>query len=208
MEYAFFAIGMVSAVTLLPLLAATLINPQFRVWPPPRQDSWQSIVFWPLFRLLNVAAFATALASGAGFLGLPSWLRGFAVVGLAVSGAAYIYALFALGKRNTYCNADGLVTQGIYRWTRNPQYATVIPVYASLAVAADSGLTYVLCLLMIAVYVLMALVEEPWLEACYGAPYRRYCRRVPRFFNWHRAKVLAGRLGRHVLRLVNSRLSA
>jgi len=40
---------------------------------------------------------------------------------------------------------------------------------------------------MMAVYALMVLCEEPWLEKVYGAPYRRYCRRVPRFFNWGRA---------------------
>jgi protein-S-isoprenylcysteine O-methyltransferase Ste14 len=121
-------------------------------------------------------------------------------VTLGLSGLAYGYALFALGKSNTYCNVGGLVTYGIYRWTRNPQYATVIPVYLSLAVAADSGLTYILCAAMIAVYVLMALNEEPWLEAAYGDVYRRYRRRVPRFFNWRRARVLVGWILRGLLR--------
>jgi protein-S-isoprenylcysteine O-methyltransferase Ste14 len=66
----------------------------------------------------------------------------------------------------------------------------LIVVYACLALAADNGSTYVLCAAMMAVYALMVLAEEPWLETVYGESYRRYCRRVPRFFNWRRAAVL------------------
>jgi protein-S-isoprenylcysteine O-methyltransferase Ste14 len=40
---------------------------------------------------------------------------------------------------------------------------------------------------MMAVYYLMILAEEPWLAAVYGEPYRRYCREVPRLFNWRLA---------------------
>jgi hypothetical protein len=56
------------------------------------------------------------------------------------------------------------------------------------------------------VYVLMALVEEPWLEATYGLSYLQYCRRVPRFFNWHRAWVLLLTGLRHVQRQLWPRL--
>jgi protein-S-isoprenylcysteine O-methyltransferase Ste14 len=67
----------------------------------------------------------------------------------------------------------------------------LIVVYGCLAVAADSAPTYVLCAAMMAVYGLMVLAEEPWLEAAYGEPYRRYCSEVPRFFHWRRAAALA-----------------
>ena len=96
-----------------------------------------------------------------------------------------------MGRDNSYCAQDGLVTDGIYRWTRNPQNAMLIVVYGCLAIAADSAPTYALCAAMMAVYTLMVLAEEPWLEAAYGEPYRRYCSRVPRFFNWRRAAILA-----------------
>ena len=49
---------------------------------------------------------------------------------------------------------------------------------------------------MMAVYVLMVVAEEPWLAAAYGESYRRYCRRVPRFFNWRRAAALVHTAGR------------
>ena len=92
-----------------------------------------------------------------------------------------------LGRDNSYGAQDGLVTGGIYRWSRNPQNAMLVVVYGCLAAATDGGGTYLLCAAMMAVYVLMVLCEEPWLEHVYGEPFRRYCRRVPRFFNCRRA---------------------
>jgi protein-S-isoprenylcysteine O-methyltransferase Ste14 len=124
-----------------------------------------------------------------GGLGLP-WTIRLAGLGLFLaSGALYLYALFALGRANTYCRRGGLVTDGVYRWTRNPQYATVIPAYAGLAAAADSAGVLLLVALLIAVYVLMAHAEEPWLRRQYGEAYERYARAVPRFFNFRRVWV-------------------
>lgn len=183
-----FAIGAVIAVTLLSLLAATLLVPSFRIWPTPGPKTWQSYVFWPLFRGLNVLCFAAAIADQpANWLGLPTWLRAVAFVLLAGSIALFVYSFRVLGRDNSYGAQDGLVMAGIYRWTRNPQNAMLVVVYGCLAVAADSAPTYVLCGAMMAVYVLMILAEEPWLEAVYGEPYRRYRREVPRFFNWRLA---------------------
>lgn len=185
-------LGATCAAVLIPLLLATYIAAdRFRIWPTPGEKSWQSRVFWPLFRLLNVAAIAAAICDREPFVGLPTGLRIAGAIALGISIVLYGYALMSLGKRNTYCARGGLNTAGIYRWTRNPQYATVIPLYVFLAVAADSGPTTALCGALIAVYVLMALVEEPWLDAAYGAEYRRYRARVPRFFGLRRPRLLA-----------------
>ena len=100
----------------------------------------------------------------ASYLGLPAWLRLLAFALLAGSLALFIYSFRVLGRDNSYGAQQGLVTGGIYRWTRNPQNAMLVVVYGCLAVAADSGPTYVLCAAMMAVYTLMVLLEEPWLE--------------------------------------------
>jgi|SRR5215510_772748 len=182
-----FVIGATVATVLLGLLLVTLLFPPFRIWPTPGTGSWQGYVFWPLFRSLNVLCFGMAIADAANFLGLPTWSRLVAVVLLAVSIALFIYSFWILGRDNSYGAQDGLVTSGIYRWTRNPQNLMLIIVYGCLAFAADSGPTYVLCAAMVAVYFLMVLAEEPWLVTAYGEPYRRYRCQVPRFFNWRRA---------------------
>jgi protein-S-isoprenylcysteine O-methyltransferase Ste14 len=185
-----FTIGAAVAAVLLCLLILTLLFRPLRIWPTPGSGSWQGYVFWPLFRSLNVLCFAVALADNANYLGLPSWLRILASVLLAGSIALFTYSFRVLGRDNSYCAQDGLVSQGIYRWTRNPQNAMLIVVYGCLALAADSGRAYLLCAAMMAVYALMVLAEEPWLEAAYGASYHRYCSRVPRFFNWKRVATL------------------
>lgn len=196
MTVALFAIGALIAAALLGLLVLTLVSRSFRIWPTPGAGSWQSYVFWPLFRSLNVLCFAVAITSYANFLGLPAWLRLVAFGLLAASIAVFAYSFRVLGRDNSYGAQDGLVIGGIYRWTRNPQNAMLVVVYGCLALAADSGPVYVLCAAMMAVYVLMVLAEEPWLEGIYGEAYRRYCRRVPRFFHWRRGVTLVRAIAR------------
>jgi len=185
-----FAIGVAVAAVLLGLLVLTLLFRPLRIWPTPGTGSWQGYVFWPLFRSLNVLCFAVAIGDPGNFLGLPAWVRLAASVLLALSVALFIYSFWALGSDTSYGAQEGLVTGGIYRWSRNPQNAMLVVVYGCLAIVADSAPAYGLCAAMMAAYILMVLAEEPWLEAVYGEPYRQYCRRVPRFFNWRRAWVL------------------
>jgi protein-S-isoprenylcysteine O-methyltransferase Ste14 len=186
MNEVLFAVGCVTGGVLLALLVATLLFKPLRIWPTPGVGTWQSYVFWPLFRGLNVLCFAVAATAASRYLGLPGWLRGTAFVCLAASVGVFLYSFFKLGRDNSYGAQDGLVTAGIYQWSRNPQNAMLIVVYGCLAVATDSWPVYVLCAAMMAVYALMVLAEEPWLEAAYGEAYRKYCLEVPRFFKWRR----------------------
>ena len=178
-----FAAGLIAAVTLDLLLARTLLAPAFRIWPTPEPGSWQSLSFWGLFRGGMVATFivavldwnGAALLDGSRFIvGAPLFLISF---GITVCG------YFNLGLGNTYCGAEGLVSHGLYRFSRNPQYASSIAGLAGLAICANSWLAAVLAALMTAAYVLMALVEEAWLEGRYGASYRAYAARTARFID-------------------------
>jgi protein-S-isoprenylcysteine O-methyltransferase Ste14 len=198
MATALFTIGAFVAAVLLGLLGVTLFHRSLRIWPTPGPGSWQSYVFWPLFRSLNVLCFAVAITDRTPGLGLPVGLRAVAFALLAASIAVFLYAFFVLGRDNSYGARDGLVTDGIYRWSRNPQNAMLVVVYGCLATAAGGARVTLLCAAMMVVYVLMVLAEEPWLEAAYGDAYRRYRARVPRFFNWRRAMVFA-RAGRRRL---------
>lgn len=182
-----FAIAVGAGVTLIVLLLATLAVRDLRLWPTPGEKTWQSYVWWPLFRGLNVLCVVVALSDPTSALGLPLWLRAVAFLALVGSTATFLYAFFKLGRDNSYGAQDGLVTAGIYQWSRNPQNAMLIVVYACLALTTDTARTYLVCAAMMAVYFLMVLAEEPWLTRAYGEAYRAYCKAVPRFFNVRRA---------------------
>ena len=178
-----FAAGLAAGVTLDLLLLRTLLAPTFRLWPAPEPGSWQSLTFWGLFRGGMVATFAVALLDWNSavlldwsrlLIGAPLFLVGFGIT---------ICGYFNLGFGNTYCGADGLVSHGLYRFSRNPQYASSIVGLAGLAISANSWLAIVLAAAMSGAYVLMALVEEAWLEERYGATYREYCTRTARFLD-------------------------
>jgi protein-S-isoprenylcysteine O-methyltransferase Ste14 len=178
-----FAVGLIVALTLDVLLLRTLLAPSFRIWPTPEPGSWQSLTFWGLFRGGMVLTFVVAVLdwNSAGLvdlsrliIGLPLFLVGFGIT---------VFGYFNLGLGNTYCGADGLVSHGLYRFSRNPQYASSIMGLAGLIICADSWLALPLAVLMSGAYVLMALVEEAWLDKHYGTSYQEYCGRTARFFD-------------------------
>lgn len=185
-----FAAGAIAGATLILLLLVTRLHPgDLRIWPPPTPWGWQSLLFWSLFRVLNITALMLAVLDWRPWAGLSPerWLG----LGIALAGAGlYGFACWALGRGNLYCGREGLVTHGIYRWTRNPQYATAIPAYLGVAIASHSWGALALALLLALTFALMALAEEPWLEAAYGEQYRAYRRRVARFYHWRRALAL------------------
>jgi protein-S-isoprenylcysteine O-methyltransferase Ste14 len=174
------AFGALAALNILLLLTA--FTDVLKLWPTPARQSWQSYTFWPLFRaglgltiLLGVIRFGLAPSDDwQAALGVP-----LALVGLGFT----IYGYFDLGIMNTYGSDDGLVTSGLYRYSRNPQYVASMLALLGLAVAADSMDVALLCVLAIGVYVLLPLAEEPWLERAYGASYARYKQRTPRFLS-------------------------
>jgi protein-S-isoprenylcysteine O-methyltransferase Ste14 len=181
--YLAFAAGLMAGITLDLLLLRTLVTPTFRIWPTPEPGSWQSFTFWGLFRGGMVTTFLVAALdwNGAALLdanrfivGAPLFLIGFGIT---------VYGYFNLGLGNTYCGAEGLVSHGLYRFSRNPQYASSMAGLAGLAICANSWLVALLALVMSGAYVLMALVEEAWLDERYGAPYRAYAERTARFLD-------------------------
>jgi protein-S-isoprenylcysteine O-methyltransferase Ste14 len=182
MTFLVFACGLTAGLILDLLLLRTLLAPPFRIWPTPEPGSWQSLTFWGLFRGGMVATFIVAALD---WNATPlHWTRYIVALPLGLTGLFItVCGYFNLGLGNTYCGADGLVTGGLYRFSRNPQYTASIIGLVGLSIGANSILTIIMSVVMSGAYVMMALVEEDWLKQLYGAPYRDYCRETSRFLD-------------------------
>jgi protein-S-isoprenylcysteine O-methyltransferase Ste14 len=171
-----------AALTILDLLLlATVFSDSFKLWPTPSAKSWQHYTFWPLFRGgLSLTILYTLITA--------HWPESnetvrFAIgLACALAGLAFtVYGYFDLGIENTYGADDGLITNGLYRYSRNPQYVASILGFAGGGLANGGTQAIILCGLAILVYVIMPYTEEPWLQEAYGDVYLDYKRRTPRF---------------------------
>jgi len=110
-----------------------------------------------------------------------------AIGGFLVLGGAYVIYLGrkAYGDQTRVygLKEDELITQGIYRRSRNPQYFGYGIMFLGAAFASGSGLAFI----FVAVFALMVhagitLIEEPHLHRVFGTAYTNYRITAGRYF--------------------------
>ncbi|NOY39494.1 MAG: isoprenylcysteine carboxylmethyltransferase family protein [Nitrospirae bacterium] len=75
-----------------------------------------------------------------------------------------------------------LVTSGIYRWSRNPQFIGWALMLSGISLAGRSGFAFVLTgVFTIVIHLYTTRMEEPYLERLYGEEYRQYKLSTPRY---------------------------
>jgi protein-S-isoprenylcysteine O-methyltransferase Ste14 len=141
--------------------------------------------------LLFLGAMAIGLALDFGLLrlptGLPRPLRLGAGAALAASAAALGAAALGRFRRagtavEPWRPSAALVTDGVYRFTRNPIYLALALLYLGAALATDSVVALALLLPLLAVVqVGVILREERYLERRFGDKYRSYRASVRRW---------------------------
>lgn len=89
--------------------------------------------------------------------------------------------LIALGWRQIH-RAEGLVTTGIYRFIRHPQYTGIFLFTFGWILHWPSVITLVLWPILVAAYVWLSHREEKFITEEFGDAYRQYARKTPRFF--------------------------
>ena len=141
--------------------------PARRIYPMARRDGWY-VALWVLLD------WNTGLWPGA----MRFWL---AAPFILAGGGLVSWGLVTLGSRRTSGLPQGLVAEGPYLLTRNPQYVGDLFLFVGVVVFANSAVVAVTHLLTAFVLLLAPFAEEPWLERQYGEPYRAYRRSVPRY---------------------------
>jgi protein-S-isoprenylcysteine O-methyltransferase Ste14 len=144
--------------------------------PPPFIYAAGVAAGWELnrWRPLPITAGASRIRELAGIVGVLLWL------------AIFIAAAVAFRRARTTLipnrPAAAIVTQGPYRFTRNPMYVSLVALY--LGVTAMMNTWWPLILLPLVVIVIDRMViarEERYLAGAFPAEYGAYARRVRRW---------------------------
>lgn len=171
-----------AGVTALVLLLLSIRRPDLRIWPPPRVGSVQWILVWGL----TIAAFGGIVAVGVlewNAWGLSAWLRWGGGLPLIAGGNVLAWwGVKMVGVRNaTGAMEGGLARDGLYRFTRNPQYLGDLAILAGWSVLAASTPGAVAVIPSILCFLVAPIPEERALLEKFGAEYERYREDVPRF---------------------------
>ena len=146
---------------------------------------WLILVLWALVVVLLVLAVAWRPLG----LDVPvaaSVVAGGLVVLGGVALAAPGFLPFASIRQLYGIERGGLITGGIYRYSRNPQYAGLGLALLGGAFAARSGLALLVAALYWLAIRAWLVIEEEHLEAAFGAKYDAYRGRAPRFLGFVR----------------------
>jgi len=119
----------------------------------------------------------------------PPPMNKFSTIGFVIAGIGLILVLYSM---DFFCNfgtwagsnVSGLRTNGIYSYTRNPQFVFYAIFLIGFAIPwwnryAVLGL-FAYCILVF----VMVRIEEKHLTKIFGAEYLEYCQRVPRFIGF------------------------
>jgi len=104
----------------------------------------------------------------------------FLVVGLVLLPMGMIE--FRSLRRSTGQDTSKLITSGIYRWSRNPQFVGWVLMLLGISIVGRSGFALLLTVVfMIVLHMYTVWLAEPYLERLFGEAYRCYKSSAPRY---------------------------
>lgn len=182
LQIIFFAIGCLSGLVLIAGLVWSILMPTRRIWPPNGDRPFIPTIAWGLTLIVFGAVIGLGVTDW-GSLTTPHGLR--LVVGpflIVVGNLAAWREAFAIGMKATSGGKDELVTTGLYRYSRNPQYVADMGILVGLGLVFSSLWAWPIVVLGVAALVVAPFAEEPWLDQQYGLRYSEYLKGTRRFF--------------------------
>ena len=175
-------IGLLIAVASLGALVWSIACPARRIWPPKAYSVWTPILVWvPTFAL-----FGTLIALGVigwGQMELPVWMRyGLGIPIIVLSNIVVWSAVRGFGIAQTGGAQGTLKTDGLYRYSRNPQYVADACMILGWLLLSSSAAALLVGAAAITVLLFAPLAEESWMKERYGEAYEDYLKVTPRFF--------------------------
>lgn len=177
----FFATGALSSLLLIGALLWSIFRPSKRIWPPNRGKSLIPTIAWAL----TLTVFGAAIGLGVldwGSISTPYWLR-WAVgpVLIAFGNLIAWQGAFGIGLKATSGRKDKLITTGLYRHSRNPQYLADMAIFVGIGLLFSSFWVWPIVVVGVLPLAIAPFAEEPWLRAQYGAKFDDYCAETGRF---------------------------
>ncbi|MDR6839770.1 methyltransferase family protein [Pseudoxanthomonas sacheonensis] len=115
-----------------------------------------------------------------------SWPFGLLMAALGISGLLWCVRDFYVSGKGTlapWAPRQELVVVGLYRYSRNPMYVSVVLILLGWAISFRSaGLLVYALAVALAFHLRVILGEEPWLARVHGSAWQQYSRRVRRWF--------------------------
>ncbi|WP_298861052.1 PEMT/PEM2 methyltransferase family protein [uncultured Sulfitobacter sp.] len=174
-------IGGIAECYLLVAFGWSIAFPERRIWPPKEATTGIKLRVWLATISIFIATFVLGIADWNSF-DWPAPARWTIGLGLMITGNVVVWmGVRKIGLGATSGEVAELKTDGLYRYSRNPQYVADMVILIGWAVLSASG--WAACVATFGVIVLAAapFAEEPWLEDVYGADYRTYKGKVRRY---------------------------
>lgn len=173
--------GGLAGLYLLGAFAWSIAFPDRRVWPPKEATTGIKMRVWVATIAIFGATFLLGIVNWNSF-GWPVSIRWGVGVPLILAGNAIVWiGVREIGFGATSGEVVELKTDGLYGYSRNPQYVADMAILLGWAVLSASGWTSVIAGIGVIVLAVAPIAEEPWLEANYGNQYRYYKERVRRY---------------------------
>jgi protein-S-isoprenylcysteine O-methyltransferase Ste14 len=176
-----YIITAIASIIIIGGIILTIFKPKYRLWPPPSKNSWQFWIVWILSIISYLGIIVLSILDWDNFV-ISHWSRFpigsiFIIIGLiiAIWGVQTLSVHSSLGLKGT------LVTRGVYKYSRNPQYLGDILLFIGIIIISNSLLTLITGFLGILWNLLTPFTEEPWLKKQFKEEYDEYCKKVRRF---------------------------
>lgn len=179
---ALLAIGFTIAIVTIAALFWSVVQPDRRLWPPRSYGLWTPVLVWvPTFMLSGVIVALGILEWSA--VPIPTGSRyGLGIPLIILANVAVWYEVGKFGIEQTGGAEGTLRTNGLYRYSRNPQYIADSAMVLGWVILSASPSAALVGAVAIAALLIAPFSEEPWLKQTYGQRYIDYMSKVRRYF--------------------------
>lgn len=176
-----FAITITAEILLSVSLITTLFSSKYSMWPIAEKNSWRCWVIWILMVVAIVGFIATSILDYNTFF-ITHWMRYPIGAALILFGAFIgVWAVKTISIHSTFGLKGKLVTNGPYKYSRNPQHMGDIIIIMGVLVFSNSFLTVITGFFGFLWLILAPFTEERWCQKYFDKQYKEYCKKVPRF---------------------------